>query len=133
MNTTWLTDNGFAEFGVWAGPRQKLQRKMRIGRTPGVYAFVVDDLIVYFGKASHLRGRVRAYNRFLQSNDDRPHREAHKGLIEALAKSGQTVSVFVRQTATAAEARSYEKQWIERFDPIWNRADRRIRTVHSAT
>ena len=125
MSADWLDANRFVEFGAWLGPMQKLKRTLKIGRrVPGVYVFVVKGKIVYIGMATHLRGRVRNYNRYRQSNEKRLHRGAHSGLLTTLSKPGATVKVFVCRTNTVAKARECETRWIKKFDPKWNKAGR---------
>jgi excinuclease UvrABC nuclease subunit len=93
-------------------------------RVAGVYAFVVKGKIVYIGKATHLRHRVRNYNRYRRTDINRPHREAHARLLTTLSEPGATVQVYVYRATSAAEARECEKRWIKEIDPDWNRADR---------
>jgi excinuclease UvrABC nuclease subunit len=125
----WLSANRFEEYGAWLGPK-KLQRVLKIGRrVPGVYAFLVKGKIVYLGKATHLRGRVRNYNRFLFTDEARPHRAVHIGLLTALSEAGASVQVYVCRTTTAEQARECEQRWIKEIDPDWNRADRLLRRV----
>ena len=123
MNLEWLAANKFEEFGAWSGQGQKLRRDLTIGHVPGVYAFVADGVVVYLGKATHLRGRVRSYNRHLRVDPLRPHRGAHDGLADHSMK-GIPVRVFVCRTATALEAADCEKAWIKEIDPEWNRTGR---------
>ena len=122
MNTDWLRANGFTHFGKWAVPKQKLQRKIAIERTAGVYAFVVDDVVRYVGKASHLRGRVRSYNRWLKPREQRPFRSAHDGIACAIAK-GAAVEVYVRRTPDEPAATILERELIAKLDPSWNRTN----------
>jgi hypothetical protein len=65
----WLKSNGFVLLGCWVRPHTRLQRHAgteEVRRQPGIYAFVVDDIICYIGRAERmLRRRLRGYNRSL--------------------------------------------------------------------
>ena len=80
----WLENHQFRRYGSWKPGGGKLQRGDLGRKIPGLYAFVVDGLVQYIGKAeTHLRGRVRNYNRCLIDNPLRPHRDAHGGIARA--------------------------------------------------
>lgn len=77
---------------------------------PGVYIFKDGDgKVLYVGKASSLRNRVRSY--FQRSKDHGPR-------IEALVEKIRDVS-FVT-TATEAEALLYESNLIKEYQPKYN-------------
>jgi len=77
---------------------------------PGVYIFKDGDgKVLYVGKASSLRNRVRSY--FQRSKDHGPRIEA---LVEKIRDIG-----FVT-TATEAEALLYESNLIKEYQPKYN-------------
>ena len=90
-------------------------------KIPGLYAFVVDGLVQYIRKAeTHLRGRVRNYNRCLIDNPLRPHRDAHGGIARAL-KKGKTVDVYIRIATAGDNVSALETTWIRELNPVWNK------------
>jgi excinuclease UvrABC nuclease subunit len=119
-DTAWLEANGFVKFGAWNGLGEKLHRSVEIKRIPGVYAFVADDKIVYIGKATHLRGRLRQYNRYRRVDEERPHRGAHAGLQAVLSVPGKAVHVFILPTDTSTAAGDRERELIHVVAPSWN-------------
>jgi excinuclease ABC subunit C len=77
---------------------------------PGVYIFKDGDgKVLYVGKASSLRNRVRSY--FQRSKDHGPRIEALVGKIRDIS--------FVT-TATEAEALLYESNLIKEYQPKYN-------------
>jgi excinuclease UvrABC nuclease subunit len=91
----WLATEQFKHTGLWSSGAKKLHRSDPIEPVAGIYAFVVDGTIVYIGKATRLRSRVRAYNRSLApETNKRPFRRAHLGIREMLDRIKQ-VDVWV--------------------------------------
>ncbi|MFA5164802.1 MAG: excinuclease ABC subunit UvrC [Candidatus Omnitrophota bacterium] len=77
---------------------------------PGVYIFKDGDgKVLYVGKASSLRNRVRSY--FQRSKDHGPR-------IEALVGKIRDISIVT--TATEAEALLYESNLIKEYQPKYN-------------
>jgi hypothetical protein len=66
-DTSWnvLTDAGFQFIGEWTqDPESQLQLDAKTPTVPGVYAFVVDDIVVYVGLTlSGLKTRLDQYRR----------------------------------------------------------------------
>jgi|SRR5215469_7320695 len=117
----WLENHQFRRYGSWKPGGGKLQRGDLGRKIPGLYAFVVDGLVQYIGKAeTHLRGRVRNYNRCLIDNPLRPHRDAHGGIARAL-KEGKTVDVYIRIATAGDNVSALETTWIRELNPVWNK------------
>jgi len=117
-NPAWLIDHQFQFYGSWTPESGKLQRG-ELGRVSGVYALVVDDMIRYIGKAKHLRGRVRSYNRYLVANPARLPRKAHAGIKSAL-DGKKIVSVYICIAQPNENVTELEAMWIQELRPDWN-------------
>ncbi len=86
----------------------------------GLYAFVVDDEVVYVGKARVLHRRVRNYSRRAFREQPRAPRVAHSGMSDALGY-GIEIKVFVKIMRDAANAAFFEAETIliREMRPIW--------------
>jgi hypothetical protein len=62
---TILTDAGFQFIGEWTqDPESQISLDTKAPTVPGVYAFIVDDIVVYFGLTLNtLRTRLDQYRR----------------------------------------------------------------------
>jgi hypothetical protein len=97
--------NGFADyphryidptldgFSLLGSLNDYVAREYKVTSTsPGLYAFFVDGLSLYLGRASRLRRRLRKYRgRF---EDGGLSRGVHDGIAPRLA-AGQTISLYV--------------------------------------
>jgi excinuclease UvrABC nuclease subunit len=101
--------------------------------TPGTYAWVVDDEVMYIGKAKELvqivkgYGMGRAYNDYTYMAASKVVQLSNprvrvNGLINAALVAGQTVTWWWVATPTEADALDLEAALIRRWDPPWNRA-----------
>lgn len=96
---------------------RKLKLTTNLPRTPGVYQFVdADGKVLYVGKATNLRARVRSYF----STDTR-------------AKIGQllrqTATVRYEESPTPLSAELTEIRLIQEHQPIFNKAGKRAKTA----
>ena len=122
----WLREREFRHAGHWSAPDAKLQRLAPIEAHTGIYAFVVDGTIVYIGKATRLRSRLRQYNRALGPATPRGFRQVHRGLQDSW--NGQvTIDVWIHRhdSAGALSPRHQEAAWITEKNPPWNNDLRR--------
>lgn len=120
------------------GPFCRLEVDGRISDGPGVYAWVVGDMVHYVGKAGWLRAVVqgaklgRAYNDYTYVPASKVRqisspRVRVNGLLNKAISDGATVSWWWRETPSEAEAVSLEAQLIAQWAPPWNRAGRPAR------
>lgn len=88
----------------------------------GLYAFVVDDEVVYVGKARVLHRRVRNYSRRAFREQPRAPHVAHSSMPGALGH-GIEIKVFVKIMPDAANAALFEAETIlsREMRPIWKR------------
>jgi hypothetical protein len=127
-DTAWtvLTDAGFQFIGEWThDPESLLKLDAKAPAAPGVYAFIVDDIVVYVGLTlSGLKTRLDQYRRGHkgQKTSSRINRE-----ISETLRAGKKVKVLVA-TPEASEwqelpvntAAGLEAGLIEMIRPAWN-------------
>jgi hypothetical protein len=100
---------------------------------PGTYAWVVDDEVMYIGKAKELvqivkgYGMGRAYNDYTYMPASKVvqlgnPRVRVNGLLNAALVAGQTATWWWVATPTETDALDLEAALIRRWDPSWNRA-----------
>jgi hypothetical protein len=86
--TSWdvLTSAGFRLLGEWTrDPESALRLDAKAPRVPGVYAFVVDDVVVYVGLTKNgLHTRFEQYRR-----GHKRHQRAHQRPDHQHARGGQ--------------------------------------------
>ena len=130
----WLTERGFKHVGDWTHSYAKLRRSFPIKASCGIYAFVVNDIIVYIGKATRLRSRLRQYNRAFGPETARGFRKVHLGLKEQL-ESQKTVDVWVyyHNKPEAVRLCVQETTWIREKDPSWNNSPLRVISKRTRT
>jgi hypothetical protein len=115
------------------GPFCRLRVTASVPLVPGVYAWCVDDLVCYVGKAGQLRQIVqgmrmgRAYNDYTyvppsKLNQLSNPRVRVNGLINSELCKGNIVSWWWAETQTEASAGRLEARLIRDWDPPWNRA-----------
>ena len=116
----WLQSKGFTCIGHWSKPEAKLKREA-VDHISGVYAFVVGRELRYLGKAEHLRGRARSYNRSLAKETRRELRKAHVGIRETW-DACETVEVWVYKFSGGCGKTllELETEWINERRPCWN-------------
>jgi len=127
-DTSWkvLTDAGFALLGEWThDPDSLLRLDARAPSAPGVYAFVVDDIVVYVGLTlSGLKTRLDQYRR---GHDGQRTSSRINGRISETLREGKQVKVLVAtpepqewQELPVNTAAGLEAGLIEMIRPSWN-------------
>lgn len=127
-DTSWevLTDAGFQFLGEWThDPESLLVLDAKAPTAPGVYAFVVDDVVVYVGLTlSGLRARLDQYRKGHkgQRTSARINRRISQTLLE-----GKRVKVLVAtpepqewQDLPVNTAAGLEAGLIQMIRPSWN-------------
>lgn len=117
----WLVAERFRHVGHWTKPHPKLCRIVLLGRTRGIYAFVVEGRIHYIGKSISLRHRIRQYNRALADETRRGFRKVHCG-IRQVWTADRTVDVWVYDFDETRDGSlgGLEAKWIKEKRPEWN-------------
>lgn len=124
-DAAWLIANGFIPIGTWSTAAPKLQRTVTPPRVRAVYAFVVNDRILYIGKATNVRGRLRIYNKSLLPKDSRPLNQPFRlvhDMIGETVSAGGTVDVWIREYGSTSPGtiEALETRWIREKQPKWN-------------
>lgn len=115
------------------GPFCRLDAQDNSPELPGVYAWTVDDRVMYVGKAKVLRQVVRgsrmqrAYNDYtyippskvLQGSSPRVR---VNGLLNAALAKGGSVEWWWRDLGSEVDAFRLEAELIESWNPPWNLA-----------
>lgn len=123
MTAQRLSDRGFAYVGEWRTADSRVHRVDWIRHKAGVYAFVVDDVVCYIGKADKLHRRLRNYSRRAFGVDQLKERRAcHEGIAASLA-AGRVVAVYAILVQEGAELTNLELETALRaeFLPLWDR------------
>lgn len=127
-DTSWevLTDAGFEFLGEWTcDPESLIHLDAKAPVAPGVYAFVVDDVIVYVGLTlSGLKTRLDQYRR---GNKGQKTSARINARISQTLQSGKQVKVLVAtpepsewQDLPVNTAAGLEAGLIEMIRPSWN-------------
>jgi len=96
---------------------------------PGVYAWRIDGVVVYVGKASRLRSRLREYrNNIGKIGDGRPYRRGepggfrrvHRALAEARAAGRAVVFSVIEGCPRGDALLARERYWIAELAPALN-------------
>jgi hypothetical protein len=128
-DTSWkvLTDAGFQFLGEWThDPESLLQLDAKASGAPRVYAFVVDDIVVYVGLTlSGLKIRLDQYRR---GHKGQKTSSRINGRISQTLHEGKRVKVLVAtpeptewQELPVNTAAALEAGLIEMIRPAWNR------------
>ena len=128
VDTSWdvLTHAGFQFLGEWTRePESTLRLDSNAPMSPGVYAFVVDDIVVYVGlKLNSLRGRLDQYRR---GHEGQLTSARINDLIAQTLSGGKRVKVLVAtpeplewNDLPVNTAASLEAGLIEMIRPAWN-------------
>ncbi len=127
-DTSWkvLTDAGFQFLGEWThDPESLLRLDAKAPASPGVYAFVVDDIVVYVGLTlSGLKTRLDQYRR---GHKGQRTSSRINGKISQTLREGKKVKVLVAtpepqewQELPVNTAAGLEAGLIEMIRPSWN-------------
>jgi hypothetical protein len=96
---------------------------------PGIYAWRVGGVVVYVGKASKLRSRLREYrNNVRKIADGRPYRRGkpedfrrvHRALAEARASGRPAVFTVIESCLPGCDLLARERYWISELGPALN-------------
>ena len=128
VDTSWdvLTDAGFQFLGEWTRePESALRLDSEAPMSPGVYAFVVDDIVVYVGLTlSSLQGRLDQYRR---GHETQLTNARINDLIAQTLSGGKRVKVLVAtpeplewNDLPVNTAAGLEAGLIEMIRPVWN-------------
>jgi len=127
-DTSWkvLTEAGFQFLGEWThDPESLLRLDAKAPTAPGVYAFVVDDIVVYVGLTlSGLKTRLDQYRR---GHKGQRTSSRINGRISQTLREGKKVKVLVAtpepsewQDLPVNTAAGLEAGLIEMIRPSWN-------------
>ena len=127
-DTSWtvLTDAGFQFIGEWTqDPESQIRLDAKAPTAPGVYAFVVDDIVVYVGLTlSGLKTRMDQYRR---GHKGQRTSSRINGRISQTLREGKKVKVLVAtpepqewQELPVNTAAGLEAGLIEMIRPSWN-------------
>jgi hypothetical protein len=127
-DTSWkvLTDAGFQFLGEWThDPESQIRLDAKAPAAPGVYAFVVDDIVVYVGLTlSGLKTRLDQYRR---GHKGQKTSSRINGRISQTLHEGKKVKVLVAtpepqewQELPVNTAAGLEAGLIEMIRPSWN-------------
>jgi hypothetical protein len=127
-DTSWKvrTDAGFQLLGEWThDPESLLRLDAKAPTAPGVYAFVVDDIVVYVGLTlSGLRTRLDQYRR---GHKGQRTSSRINGKISQTLREGKKVKVLVAtpepsewQDLPVNTAAGLEAGLVEMIRPAWN-------------
>lgn len=128
-DTSWevLIQGGFQLLGEWTrDPESTIRLDAKAPNAPGVYAFVVDDVVVYVGLTlSGLKTRLDQYRR---GHKGQKTSSRINGRISETLASGKQVKVLVatpepsewRSNLPVNTAAGLEAGLIEMIRPSWN-------------
>lgn len=136
LSTLTLVSNGFVDIGSWCLVKDRLALPEVPGER-GVYAFAVDNEVLYVGLAS--RSLRQRFNFYVRPGVSQRTNVRINGLIQKLIHNGETVRILVARP----EDRSWngfrlsgpeglEAALIEDFDPPWNMKGSTGKAVTSA-
>lgn len=127
-DTSWtvLTEAGFQFIGEWTQDRQSLLRlDAKAPSSPGVYAFIVDDIVVYVGLT--LSGLKTRFDQYRRGHKGQKTSSRINGRIAETLSAGKNVKVLVAtpeafewQDLPVNTAAGLEVGLIEMIRPVWN-------------
>jgi hypothetical protein len=135
MNKQFLVDSNFIKIGEYSLQnndvimtkisKEKLNEKKKL-----VYAFVVDDLVMYIGKTKQGYSRPLTYHR--DYNNPEKNRAVHKGIRQVISDN-KIIEIFARvfkehdnininnnEEIKINPYVGYEEALINKFDLEWN-------------
>jgi hypothetical protein len=127
-DTAWtvLTEAGFECIGEWThDPESLLKLDAKAPSSPGVYAFVVDDIVVYVGLT--LSGLKTRFDQYRRGHKGQRTSSRINGQIAETLRAGKKVKVLVAtpepsewQELPVNTAAGLEVGLIEMIRPSWN-------------
>jgi hypothetical protein len=127
-DTSWtvLTDAGFQFIGEWAQhPESLIRLEANAPASPGVYAFIVDDIVVYIGLT--LNGLKNRFDQYRRGHKGQKTSSRIKARISQTLAAGKKVKVLVATPETSEwqelpvnTAAGLEAGLIEMIRPSWN-------------
>ncbi len=127
-DTSWkvLTDSGFQFIGEWTqDPESLIRLDARAPSSAGVYAFIVDDVVVYVGLT--LSGLKTRFDQYRRGHKGQRTSSRINGQINETLRAGKKVKVLVAtpepsewQELPVNTAAGLEAGLIEMIRPAWN-------------
>ena len=127
-DTSWkvLTDAGFELIGEWTqDPESLLRLDAKAPSLPGVYAFIVDDVVVYVGLT--LNALKTRFDQYRRGHERQKTSFRINGRISETLRAGKKVTVLVAtpepsewQELPVNTAAGLEVGLIEMIRPAWN-------------
>lgn len=128
-DTSWtvLTGAGFELIGEWTlDPESLLRLDAKAPDSPGVYAFIVDDIVVYVGLT--LNGLKTRFDQYRRGHKGQRTSSRINGQISQTLHSGMNVKVLVatpepmewNDSLPVNTAAGLEAGLIEMIRPRWN-------------
>jgi hypothetical protein len=124
--STILTEAGFVNIGEWTqDPESLLRLDAKAPSSPGVYAFVVDEIVVYVGLT--LNGLKTRFDQYRRGHKGQRTSSRINGRIAETLRAGKKVKVLVAtpepsewQELPVNTAAGLEVGLIEMIRPSWN-------------
>jgi|SRR5579859_3482667 len=127
-DTSWevLTDAGFEFIGEWTqDPESLIRLDAKAPTLPGVYAFIVDDVVVYVGLTAN--ALKRRFDQYRRGHKGQRTSSRINGRIAETLNAGKKVKVLVAtpepsewQELPVNTAAGLEVGLIEMIRPSWN-------------
>lgn len=128
-DTAWtvLTEAGFQFIGEWTqDPESLIRLDAKAPALPGVYAFIVDDVVVYVGLT--LNGLKTRFDQYRRGHKGRKTSSRIKAQISETLRAGKRVKVLVatpepmewQDSLPVNTAAGLEAGLIEMIRPRWN-------------
>ena len=127
-DTSWtvLTDAGFQFIGEWTqDPESLLRLDAKAPTVPGIYAFIVDDIVVYVGLT--LSGLKTRFDQYRRGHKGQRTSLRINGRISQILCEGKKVKVLIAtpepsewQDLPVNTAAGLEAGLIEMIRPSWN-------------
>jgi hypothetical protein len=127
-DTTWtvLTTSGFQLIGEWTpDPESQIRLDAKAPTVPGVYAFIVDDMVVYIGLT--LNGLKTRFDQYRRGHKGQKTSSRIKARISETLGAGKKVKVLVAtpepsewEELPVNTAAGLEAGLIDMIRPRWN-------------